>query len=89
MIRQVEFFGGWYHIYSGDVIPPNENVFVISNHKTWLDWLTLMSLAVRKNRLGAFKMFAKQSIALVPGIGWAMWLTNMVLIISIFISVFF
>jgi len=78
MIRHVEFFGGWNHVYSGDVIPRDENVFVISNHKTWLDWLTLMSFAARKNRLGAFKMFAKQSIALVPGIGWGMWLMNMV-----------
>ena len=85
-MRHVEFFGGWNHVYSGDVIPPGETVFLISNHKTWIDWLTLMSLAARKGRLGNFKMFAKKSISLVPVIGWGMWLMNFVHLIAMWSS---
>jgi len=45
MIRHVELFGGWNHVYSGDVIPPSETVFLIANHRFWLDWMTIMSFA--------------------------------------------
>lgn len=78
MTRQIEVWGGWNFVISGDEVPRLETVFAVSNHRFWLDWLIIMCLAARKGRLGAVKMFAKQVISLVPGIGWGMWLSDMV-----------
>lgn len=45
----------------------------VSNHRYWLDFVTIMSLAARKGRLGCVKFFAKKSIQYIPGIGWGMY----------------
>jgi 1-acyl-sn-glycerol-3-phosphate acyltransferase len=58
---------------SGDEIPPGESVLFISNHQQMPDIPILMTLAIRKGRLGDMKWFVKDSLKYIPGIGWGMY----------------
>jgi len=77
MLRLNEGFGGWTFNFYGDEIPPTgEDVFVVTNHRFWLDWATVFQLAARSSRLGCCKLFAKKSISYVPFIGWGLQLSD-------------
>lgn len=59
--------------FSGDEIPYGENVLLVANHQQMPDIPILMTLAIRKGRLGDMKWYVKDSLKYVPGIGWGMY----------------
>ena len=60
--------------YSGDEIPPEENVILVANHQQMTDITFLMAFAKSKNRLGDMKWFVKDVLKYVPGVGWGLYL---------------
>ena len=71
-----ERFNGTRIIVSGEDLPSDENVLVVSNHQQMPDITTIMALARNKGRLGDLKFFVKHAIKWVPGIGWGMQFLN-------------
>ncbi len=71
-----ERFNGTKIIVSGEDLPINENVLVVSNHQQMPDITTIMALARSKGRLGDLKFFVKHAIKWVPGVGWGMQFLN-------------
>ena len=63
-------------IISGEELPTDENVLVLSNHQQMPDITTIMSMARSKGRLGDLKFFVKHAIKWVPGVGWGMQFLN-------------
>lgn len=63
-------------IISGEELPTNENVLVVSNHQQMPDITTIMALARSKGRLGDLKFFVKHALKWVPGVGWGMQFLN-------------
>jgi len=61
---------------TGEDLPSNENVLVISNHQQMPDITSLMALARSKGRLGDLKFFVKQALKWFPGVGWGMQFLN-------------
>lgn len=57
-------------VFSGDVIPANERVLLIANHRTEVDWMYLWDLALRKGCLGYIKYILKSSLMKLPVFGW-------------------
>jgi len=76
MLKNLEIWGRWEVEISGDAIPMRESAFIIANHRWGLDWLMIFTVAARKGRLGVMKLFAKDSIKWIPGIGWGLWLLD-------------
>jgi len=72
----IEVWGRWKIVFSGDRLPVNEDAIIIANHRWFLDWLMIFQLAIRKGMLGCCKLFAKDSIRWVPGIGWGIWMLD-------------
>jgi len=56
----------------GEKVPERENAIVISNHQCMSDIPSLMTLAIRKYRIGDLKFFVKDILKYVPGVGWGM-----------------
>lgn len=71
-----ERFNGQEIIVTGEDLPANENVLVLSNHQQMPDITTIMSLARSKGRLGDLKFFVKHVLKWVPGVGWGMQFIN-------------
>jgi len=71
-----ERFNGTRIIVSGEELPINENVLVVSNHQQMPDITTIMALARGKGRLGDLKFFVKYAVKWVPGVGWGMQFLN-------------
>ncbi len=69
-------FNGTEVIVSGEDLPTDENVLVVSNHQQMPDITTIMALARSKGRLGDLKFFVKHALKWVPGIGWGMQFLN-------------
>jgi len=69
-------FNGTRIIVSGEDLPTDENVLVVSNHQQMPDITTIMALARGKGRLGDLKFFVKHAIKWVPGVGWGMQFLN-------------
>jgi len=66
-------WGGFNNIkFTGDSIPPYESAYVVSNHRTYADWLIIFTLAARKGRLGSSRFFAKDLVKWIPGMGWGL-----------------
>jgi len=78
LVRFVEHWGRWEIRFSGDQIPDRETVIAISNHRWLLDWLMIFTLSIRKGRLGVTKLFAKTSVALIPGLGWGCYFLDFI-----------
>ncbi|GFQ05031.1 probable 1-acyl-sn-glycerol-3-phosphate acyltransferase 4 [Phtheirospermum japonicum] len=57
-------------IFSGDMIPVEKRVLIISNHRTEVDWMYLWNLALRKGCLGYIKYVLKSSLMKLPIFGW-------------------
>ena len=71
-----ERFNNQQIVVSGENLPADENVLVVSNHQQMPDITTIMSLARGKGRLGDLKFFVKHAIKWVPGVGWGMQFIN-------------
>ena len=71
-----ERFHGTRLEVTGEDLPADENVLVISNHQQMPDIVSLMALARSKDRLGDLKFFVKQAIKWFPGVGWGMQFLN-------------
>ncbi len=63
-------------IVSGEDLPIDENVLVLSNHQQMPDITTIMALARGRGRIGDLKFFVKHAIKWVPGVGWGMQFLN-------------
>ncbi len=57
---------------TGDDVPDRENAIVIANHQEMGDVVVLMSLALKKHRVGNLKWLVKDVVKYVPGVGWGM-----------------
>ncbi|CAO3597585.1 unnamed protein product [Absidia cylindrospora] len=62
--------------FSGDIVPASESALVISNHRSWIDFYMIHSVAIRRNMLPNCKYFVKDSIKWLPFFGWGMWLAG-------------
>jgi len=78
LIRYLEYWANWKLTIYGDKLPLRESAIVIVNHRWLLDWVTILSLASRKGRLGCCKFFAKNSVKWIPGLGWGIWLLDFI-----------
>ncbi|KAL6504665.1 1-acyl-sn-glycerol-3-phosphate acyltransferase 4 [Orobanche hederae] len=57
-------------IFSGERIPVEKRVLIVSNHRTEVDWMYLWNLALRKGCLGYIKYVLKSSLMKLPIFGW-------------------
>lgn len=57
-------------IFSGDRVPIEERVLIITNHRTEVDWMYLWNFALRKGCLGYIKYVLKSSLMKLPIFGW-------------------
>ncbi|KAJ0967691.1 hypothetical protein J5N97_024608 [Dioscorea zingiberensis] len=57
-------------IFSGDVVPREERILLLANHRTEVDWMYLWDLALRKGCLGYIKYILKSSLRKLPIFGW-------------------
>ncbi|KAH6787000.1 lysophosphatidyl acyltransferase 4 [Perilla frutescens var. hirtella] len=57
-------------IFSGDEVPVEERVLIITNHRTEVDWMYLWDFALRKGCLGYIKYVLKSSLMKLPIFGW-------------------
>jgi len=67
-----ERFNGQTIVISGEELPSDENVLVLSNHQQMPDIPAIMKFARTKDRLGDLKFFVKKQLKWVPGMGWGM-----------------
>jgi len=78
LTRWVEHWGRVKVEIAGDKLPVRENVFIVANHRWLIDWLMIFCLAVRKGRLGCIKLFVKNSVFYVPGVGFGLYLLDFI-----------
>lgn len=57
-------------IFSGDYVPVEKRILMITNHRTEVDWMYLWNLALRKGCLGYIKYVLKNSLMKLPIFGW-------------------
>ncbi|KAL8492361.1 hypothetical protein ACS0TY_023824 [Phlomoides rotata] len=57
-------------IFSGDIVPVEKRILMITNHRTEVDWMHLWNLALRKGCLGYIKYVLKSSLMKLPIFGW-------------------
>lgn len=65
-----EKINGTKMVFSGDIVPVEGRVLLISNHRTEVDWMYLWDLALRKGCLGYIKYILKSSLMKIPVFGW-------------------
>lgn len=63
---------GLRYVITGDILPAQENAFVLSNHQAMADIPALLALAHRQGRTGDTKWFVKDPLKWVPGVGWGL-----------------
>jgi 1-acyl-sn-glycerol-3-phosphate acyltransferase len=56
----------------GDDVPVRENAIVFSNHQSMSDIIIIISLALRKGRIGDVKWMVKDVLKYIPGLGWGL-----------------
>ncbi|MEX1310078.1 MAG: lysophospholipid acyltransferase family protein [Candidatus Sulfomarinibacteraceae bacterium] len=69
-------FIGQEIVVTGEELPTDENVLVVSNHQQMPDITTIMAIARDRGRLGDLKFFVKHALKWVPGVGWGMQFLN-------------
>jgi 1-acyl-sn-glycerol-3-phosphate acyltransferase len=69
-------FNGTRIVLSGEDLPTDENVILVSNHQQMPDITALMALAKSKGRLGDLKFFVKHALKWTPGLGWGLQFLN-------------
>ncbi|KAH7689732.1 1-acylglycerol-3-phosphate O-acyltransferase protein [Dioscorea alata] len=65
-----EKINGTKVVFSGDMIPSEERILLLANHRTEVDWMYLWDLALRKGFLGHIKYILKKSLMKLPIFGW-------------------
>lgn len=60
-------------IFAGDVVPREDRVMLMCNHRTEVDWMYIWNLAIRKGKLGYCKYAVKSSVKNLPLFGWAFY----------------
>lgn len=69
----VEFIGGTrVRVSSNQKLADSVSCFIISNHRTRLDWMYIWSLCFRFNIISTLKIVAKADMRNMPLIGWTM-----------------
>lgn len=76
----LETFGGMEFVITMDdqlsednmLFPINEQVLLICNHRTEIDWIFFWNLSMRFNCHGRIRVMMKSIIRCLPGPGWAM-----------------
>lgn len=68
----LENFGGVKLIMSGDTFTKKDNVLIICNHRTRLDWMWLWSWAAYFDVLSSYRVILKDSLRCFPWWGWGM-----------------
>jgi lysocardiolipin and lysophospholipid acyltransferase len=58
-------------VFSGDIVPSRERILLIVNHRTEVDWMYFMDLALQKGCIGYIKYILKSSLMRLPIFGWA------------------
>ena len=66
--------------FTGDALPPRENVLLLPNHQSMADVMVLMTLAWRCGRVGDMKWFVKDIIKYFPGFGWGMYFLDCIFV---------
>ena len=56
-------------VATGDVIRPNENIVIVMNHRTRLDWMYFWSVLLRQSGVFREKIILKSSLKSIPGAG--------------------
>lgn len=77
-----EHFGGFTVRLTGDKFESDETAIVLSNHRSWIDSVLLISLARNVGRGGDFKFMAKKSLLLFPVFGLVGAVTDSVVFIE-------
>lgn len=62
----VEVVGGVRIRVTGDALPPGEQVLIITNHRTRIDWLFLWCLAARIQLLPSYRVILKSDLRSFP-----------------------
>jgi len=76
----IENYSGIKFTYYGENVPLRESAIVVTNHTSFIDWLMVFPLALRKGRLGCCNFFAKDVIKWIPGFGWGIWLKGSIML---------
>jgi len=66
--------------FSGDLIPMDESAIVLANHRSYIDFYLIHSLAWRKKQLQNLKYFLKDSLKFLPAFGWGMYFMKMIFV---------
>jgi len=66
--------------FSGDYLPNDESALVIANHRSFIDFFLVHSLAERKKQLPNLKYFLKDSLKYLPAFGWGMYFMRMIFV---------
>ncbi len=77
-----EHYGGFTVRLTGDAFQSDETAIVLSNHRSWIDSVLLISLARNVGRGGDFKFMAKKSLLVFPVFGLVGAVTDSVVFIE-------
>jgi len=66
--------------FSGDPIPYHESCILLANHRSYIDFYLIHSLAQRKKQLPNLKYFLKDSLKYLPAFGWGMYFMKMIFV---------
>lgn len=62
----LEVIGGVKIRVTGDALPPREQVLIISNHRTRIDWMFLWCLVARMRLLPSYRVILKSDLRSFP-----------------------
>ncbi|SPQ93914.1 Phospholipid/glycerol acyltransferase domain-containing protein [Plasmodiophora brassicae] len=79
-VIDMELLAGTKVVFTGDTLPFNESVLVISNHCSTMDPFYMFTIAARRFRIGNVKFFAKKVIQSYFPFGPAMALVDCIFI---------
>jgi len=66
--------------FSGDLVPIDESAIVLANHRSYIDFYLIHSLAQKKKQLPNLKYFLKDSLKFLPAFGWGMYIMKMIFV---------
>jgi len=68
----LERVGGVKIVLTGDSLLPGDQVLILSNHRTRIDWMFLWCWAARIDLLSSYRVILKSSLRNFPWWGWGM-----------------
>jgi 1-acyl-sn-glycerol-3-phosphate acyltransferase len=75
-----EFAGGRVTVHGLESIPFKESAFIISNHRSFGDWIFIHAVAIRRGMLGYCRYFSKDSVKWIPFFGWGIRMMGMIML---------